>query len=215
MIKKIADYIVQVIKEEHKYNPATIHTLQQAVWTHDAAKFDAGATFGELSVDGDLTWTDTNTPMQVSGTVTAARFEGDGIPPVGSIAMWMGATNDLPTGWALCNGDVVNGIVTPNLMDRFPVGAGGQDGTYGLGEEGGEDSVTLSESQMPSHSHGYTTAAVRNYHPNPWMGWNSCDWWQDSTSGHHKNGTTEYAGGGKAHENRPPYLAVCFIMRVE
>ena len=34
--------------------------------------------------------------------------------------LWSGSTSSVPSGWALCNGS--NG--TPNLRDRFVVGAG-------------------------------------------------------------------------------------------
>ena len=41
--------------------------------------------------------------------------------PVGSIIMWAGAVGDIPAGWKLCDGQKG----TPNLIDRFIVGAGG------------------------------------------------------------------------------------------
>ena len=41
--------------------------------------------------------------------------------PIGLISMWSGAITYLPQGWALCDG--ANG--TPNLIDKFIVGAGG------------------------------------------------------------------------------------------
>jgi microcystin-dependent protein len=49
-------------------------------------------------------------------------------------------------GWAVCNGD--NG--TPDLRDRFPVGAGGN---YNVGDTGGTDTVALTVAEMPQHSH--------------------------------------------------------------
>ena len=39
--------------------------------------------------------------------------------PVGGIIMWSGATNNIPSGWVLCDGN----NSTPNLQDRFIVGA--------------------------------------------------------------------------------------------
>ena len=66
--------------------------------------------------------------------------------PVGSIIMWNGSIASIPKGWVLCNG--ANG--TPDLRNRFPVGAGG---SYNVGARGGLDQVTLTENQMPSHSH--------------------------------------------------------------
>lgn len=172
----------------------------------DALQFDTGASFGNLEVAGDAEWKDSGTQVQVTGTIEAAGFEGDGIAPVGSIVMWMDA-NNIPAGWVLCDGN----NNTPDLRDRFPVGAGG-DGNYQLLETGGADEVTLTLDQLPSHTHGYTTASDRTFH---YRGaWHHSDWWQNSTGGACKNGTTDSAGGGQPHENRPPYLAVCFIMRV-
>ncbi len=84
--------------------------------------------------------------------------------PRGIITMWSGATNAVPSGWALCDGN--NG--TPNLKDRFIVGAGQ---SYGVGNTGGNWTQTpsvwtnaagtgiqvagtaINESQMPWHTH--------------------------------------------------------------
>lgn len=57
--------------------------------------------------------------------------------PRGIITMWSGATNAVPSGWALCDGN--NG--TPNLKDRFIVGAGQ---SYGVGNTGGNWTQTPS-----------------------------------------------------------------------
>ena len=46
-------------------------------------------------------------------------------------------------------GDGSTTFNVPNLSDRFVVGTG----TYTVGDIGGEDSVTLTEAQMPSHTH--------------------------------------------------------------
>lgn len=66
--------------------------------------------------------------------------------PTGGIIMWSGAVTAIPTGWTLCDG--LNG--TPDLRDRFVVGAGG---TYAVGAVGGAAAVTLTAAQIPSHAH--------------------------------------------------------------
>lgn len=84
--------------------------------------------------------------------------------PRGIITMWSGATNAVPSGWALCDGN--NG--TPNLKDRFIVGAGQ---SYGVGNTGGNwiqtpsvwtnaagtgiqvAGTAINTSQMPWHTH--------------------------------------------------------------
>lgn len=67
--------------------------------------------------------------------------------PQGIIAMWSGPITNIPEGWALCNGQ--NG--TPDLRNRFIVGAGGE---YVIGNNGGEKEVVLTKEQMPRHDHG-------------------------------------------------------------
>jgi microcystin-dependent protein len=71
--------------------------------------------------------------------------------PIGSVIMWFGSLGTIPTGWQICDG--TNG--TPDLRDRFVVGAGT---TYALGDTGGANTVTLDTTQIPSHTHTGTTA---------------------------------------------------------
>ena len=119
--------------------------------------------------------------------------------PVGGIIMWSGATNNIPTGWALCDGQ--NG--TPNLQDRFIVGAGS---SYNVNDTGGEASVTLTLNQIPAHSHVYQNqVAVTNAGERPWPA-NNNDCRLDDAN-------TSSQGGGQSHENRPPYYALCYIMK--
>jgi microcystin-dependent protein len=70
--------------------------------------------------------------------------------PTGVITMWSGSVGNIPSGWTLCDGTNVNGESVPDLTDRFVVGAGG---SYTEGQTGGEDSVSLTDSEMPSHRH--------------------------------------------------------------
>lgn len=65
--------------------------------------------------------------------------------PSGGIIMWSGSTSNIPSGWTLCNGS--NG--TPNLIDRFVVGAGG---AYNPNVIGGSANTTL-----PLHTHGVSS----------------------------------------------------------
>lgn len=77
-------------------------------------------------------------------------------PPKGFIAMWFGAANAVPDGWGICDG--TKG--TPNLTDKFVMGAG----TAAVGATGGANSLTLTEAQMPAHSHGGTTGSANRDH---------------------------------------------------
>jgi len=83
------------------------------------------------------------------------HMENHLVPP-GAIIMWSGSVNDIPVGWALCDGS--NG--TPDLRDRFIVGAGG---AYSPGNTGGAESVTLTVAQMPQHSHGASSSSAGSH----------------------------------------------------
>jgi microcystin-dependent protein len=181
-----------------------------------------GASFGgNLDVGKGLAWTNTvtnaNAQVVVAGTVSAAGFTGDGFAPVGSIVMW-GSTN-IPAGWVVCNGE----NDTPDLRGLFLVGAGThEDDSYEVGDTGGADEVALAWGEMPPHQHSYTTTTNRTFHyagaswtDNPW-------WWQSANNTNNTPGSTwtEGAGGDEngntqPHENRPPYYAVYYIMRVK
>lgn len=63
--------------------------------------------------------------------------------PKGVIVMWSGTKETIPTGWALCDG--TNG--TPNLINRFVFGAAN------AGTKGGSNNLTLTEANIPSHTH--------------------------------------------------------------
>jgi len=76
--------------------------------------------------------------------------------PIGGIIMWSGtvAQAEALTNWAICDGQ--NG--TPDLRDRFVLGVGSSvaASTASVDDTGGDNSITLSEGQMPSHNHDIT-----------------------------------------------------------
>lgn len=72
---------------------------------------------------------------------------------VGSVILWSGSLSDIPAGWAPCDGQVSNGVTTPDLRDRFVVGAGS---IHTKGTQGGSSSVSLEKKHLPSHSHDIT-----------------------------------------------------------
>lgn len=119
--------------------------------------------------------------------------------PQGTILPWYGKLSDIPSGFALCNGK--NG--TPNLLDRFLVGAGS---SYSLGATGGEAKHTLTVAEMPSHNH----KVIGHSEHSPGTG-------MAGEIGSKSDGSyffTEYAGGNQSHENRPPYYALYYIMKL-
>lgn len=211
-------------------NPASTDTVSQADDHLRLIKSVLKATFPNLDAPVTATPASLNAPV-----------------PVGLIAMWSGAINAVPTGWALCDG--TNG--TPNLRDRFVVGAGT---TYAVGATGGSNTVSLTTSQMPAHTHSVTaTGSTDNQglHTHtindPGHGhtygraggiYGNGFAFQDQSingtgyttniattgitmngAGGHThsvivNGNTSQVGGSEAHENRPPYYALAYIMKV-
>jgi hypothetical protein len=94
--------------------------------------------------------------------------------PTGIITMWSGSIATIPTGWYLCDG--TNG--TPNLKDRFIVGAGN---TYAVSATGGSADATL-----PTHTHTLsssgTTSGTSNDHSHSVSGGTSAE-----NTGHNHN----------------------------
>lgn len=147
------------------------------------------------------------------------------------VLKFRGSIASIPAGWQLCDG--TNG--TPDLRDKFIVGAGG---AYAVGETGGADSVTLTEAQMPAHTHFFnqnTNASgehdhgIRSNHSStqPTAARNgSFGLIQDGASAapsstnfggnhaHNVQGNTDSKGSSQAHENRPPYYALAYIAKV-
>lgn len=121
--------------------------------------------------------------------------------------MWSGDTLAIPTGWKLCDGQ--NG--TPDLRNRFIVGAGD---TYTVGQTGGSNTVTLTTDQMPKHSHSIRASNRYNEYPIAASGYggSSGSGSLQLLTGSYPEAYATSTGGGKSHENRPPYYALCFIM---
>lgn len=120
--------------------------------------------------------------------------------PVGSIIMFSGKAEEIPSGWAICDG--TNG--TPNLLDRFILAS-----TY-CGGTGGNAQITLSVSQLPPHRHRLKKC---------WYGKsdNADDRqvvrWDDSVSTNDQI-LTEETGFGLPINIMPPYYRLIYIMKV-
>ena len=75
--------------------------------------------------------------------------------PVGIICMWGGSVISIPVGWQLCDGS----YGTPDLRNMFIIGAGS---TYSPGNTGGNASITLNTTNLPSHAHSFTATGNTN-----------------------------------------------------
>ena len=158
------------------------------------------------------------TSLSVTGNIsagTAGVFSGYGTIPVGGIIMWSGSANEVPDGWALCDGRTISGKTTPNLKGKFVVGYDPSDSDYNaVGKTGGYKNITLTVEQIPAHKHnnsvrtvGYAAAYNGSKEAATFDG--------NSKNNGHENIIGQDTGGGQPHENRPPYYAMCFIMRVK
>lgn len=154
-------------------------------------------------------------------------------PFLGEIRLFAG--NTPPYGWFFCEGQLIaiasydalyqligttyggDGTSTfgmPDLRGRAPMHVGPG---FALGQRGGVEQVTLTASQMPSHTHAAGASS----------GFGTTDDPTGMVPARNAAGTPQYAaasdttlsgasmqttGGSTAHENMQPYLAIRFII---
>jgi hypothetical protein len=151
--------------------------------------------------------------LEVNGTVKATTFSGNGTIPIGGIIMWNGATTDIPAGWTLCNGVASNGLTPPDLRDRFIVGAGS---AYSPKATGGATSHSLAATNLPSFSIPYKDIFYSEAGGSVTVTSNKGSGNSDSDNkGWEIDRTATYTGSATAIDHRPPYMALCYIMRVQ
>lgn len=173
---------------------------------------------------------DENGNVMLIGTVTAQAFIGIGAFVTGMILMWSGLDNNIPTGWALCNGN--NG--TPDLRGRFVLASGQGIGLTNrtVNQKGGVERHQLSLNEMPSHNHQLNdpghlhtwTATTKDQNRrqspkaqelskgNSPYGFPGDTMSKDTDS--KKTGITiQNTGGNQTHENMPPFYVLAYIMK--
>ena len=154
--------------------------------------------------------------ISASGNVYALNVVANNVIPTGGIIMWSGSIATIPTGWYLCNG--ANG--TPDLRDRFVVGAGS---TYSVAATGGTaDAVVVSHTHTatvtdPGHTHTaptyfYDSAAPRNVFRASYAATQQDNaTTNSSTTGITVSNSTTGVSG--TNQNLPPYYALAYIMK--
>lgn len=150
-----------------------------------------------------------------------------------------------PKGWRLCDGrlmsiaennalyaiigttyggDGYTNFALPNLTGRVPVHHGQGPGlsSYTLGEQGGERTVTLSQQELPRHTHLARVGAIADT-TSPQQGV-----WATATAAPNlplygapesgftaeENGFT-HTGSNQAHDNMAPFLTLGFHIAVQ
>lgn len=149
---------------------------------------------------------------------TAIAAATAALVPAGMIMIWSGSVGSIPSGWTLCNGS----NSTPDLRDKFIVGAGS---TYAVGGTGGSaNAVVVSHTHTatstvtdPGHLHNYgnTGSGIGNA-----GGGNASVVTAaktvpttTATTGITVATTNSTEGVSGNNANLPPYYALCYIMK--
>lgn len=207
-----------------------IDTLVGSVTAAEVAVLDGlTATTAELNyVDGV-----TSAIQPQIDTLTSSVSAVAGVPS-GAIILWSGAANAIPSGYVLCDGN----NSTPNLRNRFVVGAGD---TYAVDATGGS-----ADSTLPSHTHtasvtdgGHShklfksgevavsatvnvgasssvaaeTTGASDFAYTIRAGSGSADIGQSSTATTNISVSNSTEGSSGTNANLPPYYALCYIMK--
>jgi hypothetical protein len=139
--------------------------------------------------------------------------------PAGMISLWYGAIGSVPTGWYLCDGS--NG--TPDLRDRFVVGAGS---TYSVSQTGGSaDAIVVTHTHTatstsvvtdPGHLHSINnTTTLGGGLMGSGSGPSGSTNTNSATTGITVATTTTNANAGTSgtNANLPPYYALAYVMK--
>ena len=195
---------------------------------HFITMVDTASGNENVRVDTDLKYNPS------TNTLTATNFAGSGANltgivgvPSGCILLWSGAAGAIPSGFVLCNGS----NSTPDLRGRFIVGYSDTDSDYDVGDQGGSKQVTLSTSQLPSHSHTASVSDPGHVHSTSFdnkkyfpgggstsIGYGGAGTYHADVFSMNSQSTgisvsNSNTGSGGAIENRPPYYALCYIMK--
>jgi microcystin-dependent protein len=155
--------------------------------------------------------------------------------------------NFAPKGWAFCDGQILplsqntalfsllgttyggdgkSNFALPNMQGNVPMHPGQGPGLslHDLGETGGSDTLSLLESEIPSHSHALMASSTNSSKPSP----------AGNSIARISGGATPYvaaspvpalanfsdnaiapAGGDQPHNNLQPYLTLNFCIALQ
>jgi len=193
------------LKDQQTGTDADSFVVGGAFTCTGAAVFSSTVALGASATATTQSANDNSTKVATTAYVAA-------VIPSGVIVIWSGSAGAIPSGWNLCNGS--NG--TPDLRDRFVVGAGS---TYAVGNTGGtKDAIVV------SHSHSITDSGhahdVRI--PSRAVGNNATALYSTSDGSTKSTVTSDSAntgisinstGDSGTNANLPPYYALCYIQK--
>jgi microcystin-dependent protein len=162
-----------------------------------------------------------------TNTVNVPGFPSNALVPAGVIVMWSGSIASIPGGWGLCDGSPGR----PDLRDRFIVAAGN---SYSPNNSGGANFITLTTNELPNHSHGVIdpghrhnilgqTGGDNNDNSNTQRfaggdkGVSESGFFFTNTTANQTSSTginLTSTGNGQPFDNRPPYFALAFIIKL-
>lgn len=168
-------------------------------WLQSTEAANLGKTPGKIAVLDDSGWVYYRTPAEIKTDISVdTKTIIDTIYPVGSIYITLNQTSP---------SKLFPGTYWKQIKNRFLLSA---SSTYSALSVGGEATHTLTKNEIPAHQHsiwypneggeqsaaiGYPEAGSKN------------TWYVEASK-------TSSAGGGQAHNNMPPYLAVYMWERV-
>ena len=168
-------------------------------------------------VDNDFTYNPSTNTLKVGNIIDSSGNASAFV--TGMIILWYGNTGNIPGGWVLCDGN----NSTPDLRDRFVIGAGNN---FSAGNTGGNNSLTLSEANLPSHRHfvvsnslGGQNRTGSNVSANNQVakGTGAGNLYESynlaSTGSNASAGRSSSVGSGTPIDNKPLYHALCYIMK--
>jgi len=179
--------------------------------------------------------------LSISSGLPAWTDPSHSVTPAGVIQQYAGLYDSIPTGYLLCDGSEISRTTYADLFTAIGVQFGSLAGdTFTLplfqdnfprapasstscGATGGADSLTLTEAQMPSHTHSindsghtHTTSGVKAEPPqngkNKWSG-SQNNGWYPATGSSTTGITLNTAGSSSSFDNRPTYLEILFIIK--
>ena len=168
-------------------------------------------------VDNDFTYNPSTNTLKVGNIIDSSGNASAFV--TGMIILWYGNTGNIPGGWVLCDGN----NSTPDLRDRFVIGAGNN---FTAGNTGGNNLLTLTEANLPSHRHfvvsnsfggqnrtGSNVSANNQVAKGTGAG-NIFETYNLASTGSDASaGRSSSIGSGTAIDNKPLYHALCYIMK--